>query len=333
MASFIYNEGAGAEVPNLLDFPERFCTLGIMKRDLVSFALWSAEQLQGILGLSHRLKRGEGGYERLLAGRSVGLVFERESLRTHVSFEVGIIQLGGHPIFMRQEAIGMATRESVHDIAQVLSQYVALIVARTVRHQTCVQLAESASVPVINALTDLLHPCQILADVLTLQEAGKFDPSRKIAFLGDGNNIANSWLELAEKIPLSLTLACPPGYEPHSQLLQQAEQAGLSHIHLTADPLDAVRDADVLYTDVWPTGSHTVPEERPSNVFVPYQINRALLKSAKPECVVMHRLPANRGEEITSEVLDGKQSIVLPQAANRVHVQKAVMIQLLEKGG
>jgi ornithine carbamoyltransferase len=304
-----------------------------MKRDLISFALWSGEQLRGILALSHRLKAGEGGFDRLLAGRSVGLVFERESLRTHVSFEVGIIQLGGHPIFMRQESIGMVTRESVHDIAQVLSQYVALIVARTVRHQTCVQLAESASVPVINALTDLVHPCQILADVLTLQEEGKFDPSTKIVFLGHGNNIANSWLELAEKLPLSLTLACPTGYEPHSQLLQQAEQAGLSRVHLTADPLEAVREADVLYTDVWPAGARTDTVEPRSTVFTPYQINRLLLKNAKPECVVMHRLPANRGEEITSEVLDGRQSIVLRQAANRVHVQKAVMIQLLEKEG
>jgi ornithine carbamoyltransferase len=304
-----------------------------MKRDLVSFALWSSDQLKDILSLSHRLKKGVEGYGELLAGRSVGLVFERESLRTHVSFEVGINQLGGHPIFLRQETIGMATRESVHDIAQVLSQYVALIVARTVRHQTCVQLAESSSVPVINALTDLVHPCQILADVLTLQEAEKFDPSRKIVFLGHGNNIANSWLELAEKIPLSLTLACAPGYEPHSQLLQQAEQAGLSRIRLTADPQEAVRDADVIYTDVWPAGGPTDPGERRSNVFTPYQVNRRLLRNARRDCVVMHRLPANRGEEITSDVLDGKQSIVLQQAANRVHVQKAVMIHLLQKGG
>ncbi len=301
-----------------------------MKRDLVSFALWTADQLTDLLALSLRLKKGEASQERLLAGRSVGLVFERESLRTHVSFEVGIVQLGGHPIFLRQESIGMATRESVHDIAQVLSQYVALIVARTVRHQTCVQIAESSSVPVINALTDLLHPCQILADVLTLQESARFDPSKKIVFLGHGNNVANSWLELAEKIPLSLTLACPQGYEPHSQLLQQAEQAGLSTIHLTADPLEAVRDADVLYTDVWPAGGGSDPGERRSNVFMPFQVNKRLLKIAKRECLVMHRLPANRGEEITGEVLDGKQSVVLRQAANRVHVQKAVMIRLLE---
>lgn len=304
-----------------------------MKRDLVSFALWSPGQLTDLLALGRRLKEGEGGHGGLLAGKSVGLIFERESLRTHVSFEVGIIQLGGHPIFLRQESIGMATRESVHDIAQVLSQYVALIVARTVRHQTCVQIAESSSVPVINALTDLVHPCQILADVLTLQEADTFDPSTKIVFLGQGNNIANSWLELAEKIPLSLTLACPQGYEPHSQLLQQAEQAGLSRIQLTVDPVDAVRDADVLYTDIWPTGGSADPGERRLNVFTPYQVNRRLLKNAKRDCLVMHRLPANRGEEITGEVLDGKQSIVLKQAANRVHVQKAVMIQLLEPSG
>lgn len=315
-----------------LAFPDGFCSLTTMKRDLVSFALWSTDQLKDLLELSHRLKVGERGHEKLLAGQSVGLVFERESLRTHVSFEVGIVQLGGHPIFLRQESIGMATRESVHDIAQVLSQYVALIIARTVRHQTCVQIAESSSVPVINALTDLLHPCQILADVLTLQEMGKFDPAKKIVFLGHGNNIANSWLELAEKIPLFLMLACPQGYEPHSQLLQQAEQAGRSRIHLTNDPLEAVHEADVLYTDVWPSGGSADPGEGRSTVFMPYQINKRLLKQAKRDCVVMHRLPANRGEEITSEVLDGKQSVVLAQAANRVHVQKAVMIQLLAQG-
>jgi ornithine carbamoyltransferase len=302
-----------------------------MKRDLISFSLWSQQQLADIFSLSLRLKKGEARDVRPLAGKGVALVFERESLRTRVSFEVGIVALEGHPIFLQQETIGMATRESVHDIAQALSQYVSLIVARTVRHQTCVQLAESATVPVINALTDLVHPCQLLADALTLQELNRFSPSVRIVFLGGGNNIANSWLELAEKFPLHLTLACPSGYEPHPQILQQAEQSGMSTIRLMEDPVEAVKDADVVYTDVWPSPGRRDPGERHSNVFVPYQVNRRLLKNARRDCVVMHRLPANRGEEITGEVLDGRQSIVLRQAANRLHVQKAVMTSLLQK--
>ncbi len=301
----------------------------LMKRDLISFSLWTREQLEEIFRLGTMLKSGELKETRPLAARSAALVFERESLRTRVSFEVGIVELGGHAIFLQQETIGMATRESVHDIGQALSQYVGLIVARTMRHQTCVQLAESASVPVINALTDLVHPCQILADAMTLQELSKFSPDTHIVFLGNGNNIANSWLELAEKIPLCLTLSCPPGYDPHPQILQQAKQAGISDIRIVQDPIEAVRDADAVYTDVWPSGKHADPEERRPNVFGPYQVNRRLLKNAKRDCVVMHRLPANRGEEITSEVLDGKQSIALKQAANRLHVQKAVMARLL----
>jgi len=300
-----------------------------MKRDLISFSLWTREQLAEIFTLGKKLKSGEMKEFRPLAAGNAALVFERESLRTRVSFEVGIIELGGHPIFLQQETIGMATRESVHDIGQALSQYVSLIIARTTRHQTCIQLAESASVPVINALTDLVHPCQILADAMTLQELAKLSPDTRIVFVGNGNNIANSWLELAEKIPLCLTLACPPGYEPHPQILQQAKQAGVSDVRIVEDPVEAVRDADVVYTDVWPSGKHAEPEERRPNVFVPYQVNRRLLKVAKRDCVVMHRLPANRGEEITTEVLDGRQSIVLKQAVNRLHVQKAVMARLL----
>jgi ornithine carbamoyltransferase len=300
-----------------------------MKHDLLSFSLWTREQLESVFALSRRLKGGEAQKASPLAGRGVALVFERESLRTRVSFEVGIVELGGHPIFLQQETIGMATRESVHDIAQALSQYVSLIVARTIRHQTCVQLAESATVPVINALTDLVHPCQILADALTLQELGRFSDSVRIVVIGSGNNIANSWLELAEKFPLNLTIACPPGYEPHPQILQQSEQSGKSAIRVVEDPLAAVKDADVVYTDVWPSPVVVAPDERRASIFTPYQVNRRLLKSAKRDCLVMHRLPANRGEEITGEVLDGKQSVVLKQAANRLHVQKAVMVSLL----
>jgi ornithine carbamoyltransferase len=296
-----------------------------MKRDLTSFAGWSGERLAALLTLAAEMKRAGPTGPRPLHGKSAALIFERESLRTRVSFEVGIAQLGGHPVMLQHETIGMATRESVHDIGLTLSHYNDFIIARTVKHQTIVQLAESASVPVINAMTDLVHPCQILADVLTLQEAERFSPSVKLVYLGDGNNIANSWLELAEKFPLHLVLSCPAGYEPHPLILEQARSAGVSRIDMVADPVAAVREADAVYTDRWPSHREGMEEGRRQNVFRPYQVNAALLKHARPECLVMHRLPANRGEEVTSEVLDGPRSVVMVQAENRLHVQKAIM--------
>jgi ornithine carbamoyltransferase len=298
-----------------------------MKRDLVSFALWSARELTAVFDLTRRITKGDLKDVPLLARKTVALIFEKASLRTRVAFEVGVTQLGGHPIVLQQETIGIATRESVHDIGLVLSGYNDIIVARTTRHQTCVQLAESARVPVINAMTDLLHPCQILADVFTLQEARKFGPSMKLAYVGDGNNIANTWLELAERLPFHLTICCPPGHEPHPQILEQAMAGAAGKVELVRDPHDAVKGADVIYTDVWPDDQKS--GKRLAHSFKRFQVNTSLLRDAKKECVVMHRLPANRGEEITSEVLDGKRSLALAQAENRLHVQKGVMAFLL----
>ena len=300
-----------------------------MKRDLISFALWTRDDLTRVFDLTGRLKSGSGGSFTPMKGKSAALIFERESLRTRVSFEVGIVQLGGHPITLQQETIGMATRESVHDIAQVLSQYNDLIIARTTRHQTCVQLAESGTVPVINAMTDLLHPCQILADAFTLLEMNRLTPASRIVFVGEGNNVVNSWLEFARIMPLQLVISCPPGYEPHPQLLEEAVQSGVSTITIVPDPVAAAADADVIYTDVWPPAREAAGEALRSTTFKPYQVNKALLKLARKDCVVMHRLPANRGEEITNDIIDGKQSVVLQQAANRLHVQKAAMAYVL----
>jgi len=298
-----------------------------MKKDLVSFALWNTKDLSAVFTLTRRIKNGDLRGAAVLERKSVALIFEKESLRTRVAFEVGIAQLGGHPIFLQQETIGMATRESVHDIGVVLSRYNDLIVARTGRHQTCVQLAESATVPVINAMTDLLHPCQILADIFTLQEAGRFGPAQKLLYIGDGNNVANSLLEIAEKLSFRLVLCCPPGFEPHPQILEQAKSGAVGTVELTHDPAVAVRDADVVYTDVWPQTE--AGGSRLAHVFKPYQVNRNLLKAAKKDCLVMHRLPANRGEEITTDVLDGKHSVALAQAENRLHVHKGIIAFLL----
>ena len=302
-----------------------------MKRDLVSFALWTEQEIYDVFALSRRIKNGELEPFHPLEKKSAALIFEEESLRTRVSFEVGIAQLGGHPIFLQQETIGIATRESVHDIGQVVSQYSELIIARTKRHQTCVQLAESAAVPVINAMTDLVHPCQILADAFTLLEMGKLSPAKQIVFLGDGNNIANSWLELAERIPLHLVLSCPSGYEPHQQILEQAKAAKVSTIEFVEDAREAVKGADVIYTDVWPETRGGVGEGRRATLFKPYQVNKALVARAAKDVLFMHRLPANRGEEVTSEVLDGVRSIVLQQAENRLHVQKGIMGYILQR--
>lgn len=300
-----------------------------MKRDLLSFSLWTTDELTAILDLAASGKKG-GLPASTLQGRTAALIFEHASLRTRVSFEVGIAQLGGTSIFLQQETIGLATRESVHDIASVLSRYNDLIIARTTRHTTCLQLGESAGVPVINAMTDLVHPCQVLADALTLREAGRLEPETKIVFLGEGNNIVNSWLELAEKLPLHFVFSCPSGHEPHAQVLEQARNADRSRIESVQDPVEAVRQADVVYTDTWPIPRGSGDEGVELAAFKPYQVNEVLMKEAKPGCIVMHRLPANRGEEITREVLDGPQSVVLDQAENRLHLQKAVMATLVK---
>jgi len=299
-----------------------------MKQDLISFSLWTADDLKALLDLAERSKKGKLT-DRPLSGKTAALIFEKESLRTRVSFEVGIAQLGGTAIFLQQETIGIATRESVHDIASVLSRYNDLIVARTTKHTTCVQLAESASIPVINAMTDLVHPCQVLADAFTLQELGLLNPDSRIVFVGDGNNIANSWLELSEKLPLHFVFSCPPGFEPHAQILEQARGTGKSRIESVQDPLEAVQGADVVYTDVWSVSRGSEEEGSVLAAFRPYQVNETLLRDASPGCVVMHRLPANRGEEITREVLDGQQSVVLRQAENRLHIQKGIITRIL----
>lgn len=300
-----------------------------MKRDLLSFALWTPDQIREVLSLAARLKSDPTSRGRGLEGRGIALVFEQESLRTRVSFEVGIAQLGGHAVFLQQETIGIATRESVHDIAQVLSEYVGAIVARTTHHRTCVQLADSAPVPVINALTDLLHPCQVLADAFTLSELGKFSAETTITYLGAGTSVVNSWLELARLFPLRLVLSCPAGYEPHPKLLEEAQAGGISTISFESDPERAVDGADVVYTDLWPASAPGLDAGKRIIVFRPYQLNAALLKRASRDVLVMHRLPASRGEEVTSDVLDGPHSIVLRQAANRLHVQKAVLSLLV----
>ena len=300
-----------------------------MKKDFVSLSTFSREEIQEIFSLTASLKKNRTNGFQPLAGKTAALIFEKPSLRTHVSFEVGIAQLGGQSVYLSQQSIGLATRESVRDVAEVLSRYNDLIIARTMRHATVEDLARYAGVPVINALTDLLHPCQIMADAFTLIERGLFNEQTKITFVGDGNNVVNSWLELAEKIPFHFVLACPPGYEPDKQILDRAQRAQMSKIEIIHDPMEAAEGADVLYTDVWVSMGQEEERAARLKAFGGYRIDARMLGAAAKGCVVMHCLPAHRGEEITADVLEGSQSVVLDEAENRLHVQKAIMSYLL----
>jgi ornithine carbamoyltransferase len=264
-----------------------------------------------------------------LRDKTVAMIFSKPSLRTRVSFELGIHELGGYAINLDGQAIGLGTRESVQDVAQLLSRYNDAIVARLHEHAIIEGVAEHATIPVINALTDLSHPCQILADAFTLYEKSLWHEGIKVVFVGDGNNVANSWIELAGLLPFHFVLACPEGYTPDQGLLEAARQKGISRIEVLHDPKEAAANADVLYTDVWTSmGRETEIEER-LRIFSPFQINSALLAEAKPGAVVMHCMPAHRGQEISAEVMDGPRSIILDEAENRLHVQKALLVKLL----
>ncbi len=301
-----------------------------MKRDLVSISDLEPDQLNAIFSLAQRLKRERraGQTHPLLSGKTLAMLFEKPSLRTRVTFEAGMVQLGGYAVYLSPADIGLGTRESPTDVARNLSRWVDLIMVRTFAHQTVLELAEQATVPVINGLSDLSHPCQILADCLTLiEQRGRLDGLR-IAFVGDGNNVVNSWLNAAAKLPISFRLACPPGYEPDAALLAAAQTAG-GDIRVSHALQDAVDGADVVYTDVWTSMGQEDESVVRQQTFTPYQVNAEVLALAKPEALVMHCLPAHRGQEISAEVLDGPQSVVLEQAENRLHVQKAVMVWLL----
>ena len=302
------------------------------KRDLISLADLTREQLEEILTLAQRLKadRKSGWPHPLLAGKTLAMIFEKPSLRTRVTFEVGIAQLGGHAVYLAPQDIGLGTRETVADVAQNLSRWVDLIMARTFSHSTIIELAQAAAVPVINALSDLLHPCQILADCLTLiEQHGRLD-GLKVAFIGDGNNVVNSWINAASKFPFAFALACPAGYEPDANVLARARKNG-AQVMITQSVEDAVRGADAVYTDVWISMGQEQETVRRRQAFEEYQVNAKVMALAKNEALVMHCLPAHRGEEITADVLESSRSVILEQAENRLHIQKAIMVWLLQE--
>ena len=273
-------------------------------------------------------RRKAGRFGTALNGRTLALIFEKPSLRTRVTFEVGIVQLGGRAVYLSGPEIGMGTRESVPDVARNLSRWVDGIAARVFAHDTVESLARHASIPVINGLSDFEHPCQALADYFTLWERG-LDLSRiRLTYLGDGNNVCHSLLLLGALLDTRMTVGCPPGYEPDPRVLEKVRRLG-GQVMVTADAREAASDADVIYTDVWTSMGQESERERRLEAFQRYQVNDAVVRFARPRALVMHCLPAHRGEEITDAVLDGETSIVLDQAENRLHAQKAVILDLL----
>lgn len=299
-------------------------------KHLVSVTDLSREDVLRLFRVAAELKarRKSGDQATPLAGRSIALIFEKPSLRTRVTFEVGAVQLGGRAVYLTASEIGLGTREAVSDVARNLSLWVDGIVARVNRHETVLTLARHAEVPVFNALSDHEHPCQALADYFTLWERGLDLERIHVAWIGDGNNVCHSFLLMGALLGSRLTAACPPGYEPSPEVLATVRRLG-GRVEVASDPRAAAAGADVLYTDVWTSMGQETEQARRREVFRAYQISEELVRCARPSAVVMHCLPAHRGEEITNAVLDGPQSIVLDQAENRLHAQKAVIKEFI----
>jgi ornithine carbamoyltransferase len=301
-----------------------------MKRDLISLLDFSGDELRECLRLAQEMKAQTkaGECPKPLAGKSYALIFHKNSLRTRVSFEVGINQLGGHSMFLTEQDFKMGERESIADVAKVMSRYVDGILIRTFDHAAVRELAEHATVPVVNMLTDFCHPCQIVADALTIQECLGSVEQARVCYLGDGNNIAHSWMSLAARLPLQLTIGTSEKTLPDAELLQYARNSGLSSVEVVHSATEAVRGVQIVYTDVWASMGEKDKAEERQRLLRDFQVNEALLQHADPSVKVMHCLPADRGREITSDVLDGPRSIVLDQAENRLHAQKAILAML-----
>ena len=306
-----------------------------MKKDFISIYDLTRAEIEAILHKAGEIKgmHRQGAAYRPLAGKTLAMIFEKPSTRTRVSFEVGMYQLGGHALSLNPQESQLGRGEPIADTARVLARYVDGIMIRTFAHARVEEMARFASIPVINGLSDLLHPCQILSDIFTITEKRGDDyRGLKVAYIGDGNNVANSWINGAVRLGFRLSLACPPGYGPDAQILARAQAEGGSRIILTHDPQEAVEQAHVINTDVWASMGQEKEQAKRRKAFQGYQVNADLLSGARPDCLVMHCLPAHREEEITNEVLEGPQSVVFDQAENRLHVQKAILTLLLEKG-
>ena len=302
-----------------------------MRKDLLRILDLSGREILSLLasGVAWKRRGGRKGAPRPLAGKTLAMIFQKASTRTRVSFEVGMTRLGGHALFMSPEDTQIGRGEPIRDTARVLSRYADAVMIRTFAHATAVELAESATVPVINGLTDDHHPCQVLADLMTAKERGKDLRKMRVAFIGDGNNVANSWVEAAQVLGFGLRLACPEGYEPGAAVLAEAERLGRGAVRIVRDPAEAARNADVVYTDVWTSMGQEAERRKRLRAFRGYCVDAALLRQAARDAIVMHCLPAHRGEEITDEVIEGPQSAVFDEAENRLHIQMAILERLI----
>lgn len=302
-----------------------------MKKDLLSIYELETADFERIWKKAARLKKllKEGKEHASLKGKTLGMIFDKSSTRTRISFEVGMYQLGGIALFLNSRDTQIGRGETIADSARMMSRYLNGIMIRTFAQASVEEFARYATIPVINGLTDLFHPCQILSDLFTIKEKKGSYERLKIAYIGDGNNIANSWIEAAARLPIQLALACPKGYEPDREIMTECAKQASEGITLYNDPLEAARNADVLYTDVWTSMGQEAEDKERKKIFKNYQINKKLLGKAKKDAIVMHCLPAHRGEEITADVIDGPHSVVIDEAENRLHVQKAILEILL----
>lgn len=302
-----------------------------MKKDILTLLDLSKEDFDIFFERAAELKKRvkNGIFDRSLAGKTLGLIFEKPSTRTRISFEAAMIQLGGTPIFISAKDTQIARNEPVRDTARVLSRYLNGLAIRSYSQDLLEEFAEFASIPIINALTDLYHPCQVLSDIMTIIEhKGSYEDIR-IAWIGDGNNVSHSWINAAAVLGLDLILACPEGYSPDPAVMERAIERNVGKIVLTAEPVEAVKNADVIYTDVWASMGQENELERRKGIFEPFQVNETLLKNAPDNVIVMHCLPAHRGEEISDAVLEGPNSVVWDQSENKLHMHKAILDVLL----
>lgn len=300
-------------------------------KDLISIFELSEDEIEEIFSVAADLKlklRDKIAFTPL-AGKTLAMIFEKPSLRTRVTFETGMTQLGGHAIYLSPNDINMGMRETVADTAKNLERLVDGIMARTFSHDTVVEMARTASIPVINGLTDKLHPCQVLSDCFTVREKLGSLKGLKVAFLGDGNNVAHSWIYASARLGFQVSIACPEGYDPLPEIVAEAQAERSGSITITRDVAEALEGADIVYTDVWASMGQENEAKKRREIFKPYQLNSAALGLARPGALVMHCLPAHRGEEITDDVIDGPQSVVFEQAENRLHVQKAILMLLM----
>jgi ornithine carbamoyltransferase len=297
-----------------------------MPSDFLAIPDFSKDELYGLFDLAERMRAGKYT-DRPLNGKTLAMIFMKASTRTRVSFEVGTFQLGGHALFLSPRDVQLGRGEPIADTARVLSRYVDGIMIRTFAHQDVDELAKYAEVPVINGLTDLLHPCQILADLLTVRQHLGDISSKKYAWIGDGNNMANSWINAAYRFGFDLDIACPKGYEPADHLLERAQK--VAKVRIVRDPLEAAKGAHVINTDVWASMGQEQEQKERERAFAGYTVDEKLMKTADKSAIFLHCLPAHRGEEVSTDVIEGPQSRVWDEAENRLHIQKAIMAALM----